>query len=194
MRIYWRGALRLPTKFFVTRHLSTSAEIALHWVESSRKMNWRSVENLSYETCWISTHLNWWMSFLQENTPMTWFGLMNDEVTGWGHDFVCVSSRPRGSEMICLREGRHVFHQVLVDQSCELQGFRITRCRHQCCIHARSNRWGNLWESAFRNPEFKILAAQGSSEWNEESIKALARVLMRHCTRNSAATIFWGVD
>ena len=30
MRIYWRGALRLSTNFFVTRHLSTSAEIALH--------------------------------------------------------------------------------------------------------------------------------------------------------------------
>ena len=29
-RIYWRCALRLSTDFFVTRHLSTSAEIALH--------------------------------------------------------------------------------------------------------------------------------------------------------------------
>ena len=42
------------------------------------------------------------------------------------------------------------FYQVFVGQSCELQGFRITRCRHQCCIYARSNRRGNLCESAFR--------------------------------------------
>ena len=30
MRIYWRGALRLSTNLFVTRHQSTSKEIALH--------------------------------------------------------------------------------------------------------------------------------------------------------------------
>ena len=35
---------------------------------------------------------------------MTWFGLMSGEVIELGHDSVCVSSRPRGSEMICLRE------------------------------------------------------------------------------------------
>ena len=29
MRNYWRGALQLSTSFFVTRHLSTLAEIAL---------------------------------------------------------------------------------------------------------------------------------------------------------------------
>ena len=61
-------------------------------------------------------------------------------VDEWQDDFVCVSSRPRGSEMICCGNGRHVFHQVFVGQGCELQGFRITRCRHQCCIYARSNR------------------------------------------------------
>ena len=36
-----------------------------------------------------------------------------------------------------------------------------------------------LCESVFRYEELKISATQGSSEWNEESIKALARVLMR---------------
>ena len=44
-------------------------------------------------------------------------------------------------------------------------------------VHARTD--GDLCESAFRYQEFKILATHGSSEWNEESIKALARVLMR---------------
>ena len=37
----------------------------------------------------------------------------------------------------------------------------------------------HLCESAFRYQEFKILATPGSVEWNEESFKALARVLMR---------------
>ena len=60
MRIYQRGALRLSTNFFVTRHLSTSAEIAL-----------------SCKTCRILTHLNWWMICLQERTLTTWFGSMS---------------------------------------------------------------------------------------------------------------------
>ena len=54
MRTYWRGALRLSTNFFVTRRLSASAEIALYWVDKSRKMNWKPVENFSCETPWIS--------------------------------------------------------------------------------------------------------------------------------------------
>ena len=44
-------------------------------------------------------------------------------------------------------------------------------------MHARRDE--EIYENAFRYQEFKILATQGSSEWNEESIKALARVLMR---------------
>ena len=44
-------------------------------------------------------------------------------------------------------------------------------------MHARTDE-EILCESAFRFQEFKILATQGSSEWNEESIKALARVLI----------------
>ena len=40
-------------------------------------------------------------------------------------------------------------------------------------MHARTDE-----EISFRNQEFKILETQGSSEWNEESIKALARVLI----------------
>ena len=52
----------------------------------------------------FSTHLNWWRSFFQESTLMTWCGLMNREVTELCHDSVCDSSRPRGSEKICLRE------------------------------------------------------------------------------------------
>ena len=35
-----------------------------------------------------------------------------------------------------------------------------------------------LCESAFRYQEFKILKTPGSSEWNEEGIKALARALI----------------
>ena len=45
-------------------------------------------------------------------------------------------------------------------------------------VHARTDEH-IFCESAFRCQEFKILATQCSSEWNEESIKALARVLMR---------------
>ena len=37
-------------------------------------------------------------------------------------------------------------------------------------------------KSAFRYQEFKIWATQGCSEWNEESIKALSRVLMRQAS------------
>ena len=40
---------------------------------------------------------------------------------GLRDDFVCGNAR-------------HVFHQVFVGQSCELQGFGITRCWHQCCV------------------------------------------------------------
>ena len=89
-------------------------------------------------------------------------------------------SQGRGAQrwFVC-GNARHVFHQIFVGQGCELQGFRITRRWHQCCIYAHSNRWGNLCESAFRYQEFKIWATQGSSEWNEEIIKALERVLMR---------------
>ena len=40
-------------------------------------------------------------------------------------------------------------------------------------MHARTD------EEIFVKVQLKILATQGSSEWNEESIKALARVLVR---------------
>ena len=48
-------------------------------------------------------------------------------------------------------------------------------------MHARTDEEicvRKLCESAFMCQEFKILVTHGSSEWNEESIKALARVLM----------------
>ena len=54
--------------------------------------------------------------------PMTWFGLMSGGVTELFQESVCVSSRPRSLEMICLRERQTLFfYQVFVGQSCELQ-------------------------------------------------------------------------
>ena len=66
---------------------------------------------------------------------------------------MCDSLRPTGSEMICLRERQTRFLSSICWQK-----QRVARTRYQ---------------------EFKILETQGSSEWNEESIKALARVLIR---------------
>ena len=71
MRVHWRVVSRQSTTFCVTCQLLTSAEIELHWVKNSRKMNWRPVENSSCKTCWILTHLNWWMSWFQESTLTT---------------------------------------------------------------------------------------------------------------------------
>ena len=45
-------------------------------------------------------------------------------------------------------------------------------------LHARTDEEIYV-KSAFRYQEFKILATQGSNEWREESIRALARVLCR---------------
>ena len=77
-------------------------------------------------------------------------------------------------------------------------------------VHARTDE-GMFCEKAFRYQEFKIWATQGSCEWNEKSIKALARVLMRQARDKkkifqrkdinpciykrfcSTATIFWFV-
>ena len=53
--------------------------------------------------------------------PMTWFGLMSGGATELGQESVCVSSRPRSLEMICLQERQTLFYQVFVGQSCELQ-------------------------------------------------------------------------
>ena len=117
MRVHWRVVSRQSTTFYVTCQLSTSAKIALHWVENSRKMNWRLVKNSSCETCGILTHLNWWMSCLQESTLTTWFGSMSAEVTQWGHDFVCVSSRPRDFGANCLRERQTGFSSSICWQN-----------------------------------------------------------------------------
>ena len=53
MRNYWQGALRLLTNFFVTRHLSTTAEIALHSgkfpkdeLKAGRELELRNILNL----------------------------------------------------------------------------------------------------------------------------------------------------
>ena len=170
---YWR---RL-SNFFVTRHLSTSAEIALHWVENSRKMNWKPVENLSCETCWISTRLDWWISCLQEIT--LWHGLVW-WMARWPGEVLKLCAIVQGRDDLRERQARFsssICWPKLV--SCKDFDLLITRCRHQCCIFARSNRWGIFCESALRYQEFNMLATQGSSEWNEERIKALARVLMR---------------
>ena len=92
---------------------------------------------------------------------------------------MCVSSRPSGSEMICLRERQTRFSSSICWQ--KLRVARISEFSSLTPVlqKARSNRRGNTCESANRNQEFKILTTQGSSEWNEEGIKALARVLMR---------------
>ena len=47
------------------------------------------------------------------------------------------------------------------------------------CMFMTFHNWfhflGNLFESAFRYQEFKILETQGSSEWNEESIQSIGK-------------------
>ena len=44
---------------------------------------------------------------------------------------LCVRQfKAEGSEKICLRGRQTRFHQLFFGQSCELQGFWITRCRH----------------------------------------------------------------
>ena len=72
------------------------------------------------------------------------------------------------------------FHEVFVGQSWKLQGFRILVVDISvACMHARTDDEKIFVKSAFRYQELNILATQGSSEWIGESIKALARVLMR---------------
>ena len=95
---------------------------------------------------------------------------MDELPPGKHHDMVWVDEwrDDRVRSRLCMRQFKaeglrddlfagtpDTFHQVFVGQSCELQGFRISRCRHQCCIYARSNRCGNICESAFRNQEFQ---------------------------------------
>ena len=54
---------------------------------------------------------------------------------------LCASGQGRGTpgRLVCGK-ARHVFHQVFVGKSSELQGLWNPCHRHFCCIHARSNR------------------------------------------------------
>ena len=113
-----------------------------------------------------------------EHTITTWFGSVSGEVTEWDHDSVFVSSEPRSSGTISLRERQTPFSSSICWPRCELQRLRNPCHWHQCCIYARSNRWGNSCESDFRHQEFQILETQGSSEWNKESFNALARTFI----------------
>ena len=81
-RIYWRSALRLSTNFFVTHHLSTSAEIAAlsgkfpdDELKADRELELQSM--LNFDAFELVHELP-----PEKNTPMTWCGLMNGEVTG----------------------------------------------------------------------------------------------------------------
>ena len=89
-----------------------------------------------------------------------------------------VSSRPRESGTTCLRE-----RQTRFSSSICWQKQRVSRTLESLSstfsvafMHARTDEEIYL-KVPFRHQEFKILETQGSSEWNEESIKALARVL-----------------
>ena len=90
MRVHWRVVFRQSTIFGVTCQLSTSAEIALHWVENSRKMNWRPVESSSCKT-WFLTHKDWWYDL-----PPRKYAYDMDWVDEWRGDRV----RPQ----LCVRQ------------------------------------------------------------------------------------------
>ncbi len=114
MRIYWRCALRRSPRSHCTE-----------WKVPGRGI-------VSWPRTWVTKHVEFWriwvgwMSCLQENTPMTLFGLVSGEVTGWGHDSVCVSSRPRGSEMICLRERQTRFSSdILLAKAASCKDFGL---------------------------------------------------------------------
>ena len=95
-----------------------------------------------------------------------------------GHDFVCVRTRLRESGTTCLRERQTRFSSSICWQKQRvartLESLSSTFPLHSCTLE----QMGNICESTFRYQEFKILEIQGSSEWNEESIKALASVLI----------------
>ena len=63
---------------------------------------------------------------MQENTLTTWFGSMSGEVTECDHDSVFVSSVPRGSGTICLREHQTRFSiQYLLAKAASCKDFGI---------------------------------------------------------------------
>ena len=172
-----RVVLRQSTTFCVTCQLSTSAEIALHWVENSRKINWRPVENSSCKTCWILTHLNWRMIFLQESTLTTWFGSMSGEVTEWGHDFACVSSRPRGSGTTCLQERQTLFIKYLLAKAASCKEFGIVVVDISVAfMHARTDEeiYVKVPSGIKSSKSWKLKAAvngtrKASKDWQEYS-------------------------
>ena len=54
-------------------------------------------------------------------------------------------------------------------------------------MHVRTDE--EIWVKVLlRYEEFKILATQGSSDWNEERIKALARAVVRQVRDNCASS------
>ena len=75
---------------------------------------------------------------------------------------MCVSSKPSGSEMICLRE-----RQTRFSSSICWPKLRAVVDISVASMHARTDE------------EIYVKVPQGGSDWYEESIKALARVLMR---------------
>ena len=110
-----------------SRSHCTEWKVPGRWIENQPR-TWVA-KHLEFPRIWIDG----WVASRKTRLKLfrEWMGKWQDEDTTWW--FVCENVR-------------HVFHQVFVDQSFELQGFRILRCLHQCCIDARSNRWRNLWK------------------------------------------------
>ena len=92
---------------------------------------------------------------------------------------MCVSSRPRGSGTTCLQERQtRFFIKYLLAKAASCKDFGILVVDISVAfMHARPDE-----EIYVKVPSgiksSKILETQGSSEWNEKSIKALARVLI----------------
>ena len=110
---------------------------------------------------------------------MTWFWLMNGEVTGV-RSRLCVRQFKAEGLRDDLFAGTPdtFFIKYLLVKAASCKDFGLLVVDNSVAFtHARTDE--EKCESAFRYQEFKILATQGSSEWNEEGVKALARVLMR---------------
>ena len=165
--------MRLTTNFFVTRHLPTLAEIALHLSGKFPEGELKAGQELE----------------LRNMLNLDAFELVDELPPGkHAYDMVWVDEwrGDRVRSRLCVRqfkaEGlRDDLFAGTPDTFFILQGFRITRCQHQCCIYARSNRRGNVCESAFRYQEFKVLATHGSSEWNEEKHHSTGRRTSAMC-------------
>ena len=97
------------------------------------------------------------------------------------HDFVCDSSRPRDSEMICLRERQTRFSSSICWPKLRVARISVyslsTLVMHSCTLEQMRN----LCENAFRYQEFKILTTKAavngtrkaSKHWQEFSCDKL---------------------